>query len=763
MWSRIGLFSLLCVALCVHANSELAEQLDCPEDCDCHYFRINWVTDCSESNLTSVPLEGLDNNVYILNMNGNHLKELGPFPEDIKVRTLQLADNLLTHIKNDSFSNLQYLVDIDLSGNNISTIDSHAFANNPGLITVELQQNPLDLVDGPFLISKSVLYLYLSDCNLSKLSSSFFANTTALNTLDLSGNPLRIVEAGIFDPLASLETLKLNRCNLTHIAGVAFNSLVHLKVLELSGNNLKNQVDWALVLSNLARLELLDLRRSGISNLPENTFIKNQWLRTLILAENELAGLDVATTLGHNLIHLDSLDLSYCHLREPLSETPFLNATKLRTLILSGNHLSSVVLSEALAPLTRLQTLSLRDCGLTRLPANTFHRFGSLQKLDISYNPLSNAFTGLLSPLESLEHLDMGYSNLKTISRDTFLKMGSLKTLILSGNKLESLEYGLFQNLTHLETLELNYCGLSRLNEAVFYDNYTYPDLEELRLAGNPLKVFPDEPLIPKQLSRLKTLDLRNCDLSHIPPVAFNSSQNITKLLLADNKLGSVSDHNPLTFLQPLKHLSLLDLSNNNFSSITPGVFGNNPEISALKLVGNPWKCDCSIVEMWQWALAERGDIGVLIGSTTAAADSISGSKKKKALLCYLDTKSTPIKEGKLRRPGRELLNNVNRTWARYVREADCQWNHPLKPARILNRRTRAAVYEPLQEPAKSSPLSLMLLLTGFIMVVISVFAVSYSASRKILSLKKRSIKNTKSIESNDPVTSDIVININSS
>lgn len=128
MWSKLCIVVVTVVMFhVVDLNAELAEQLDCPEDCDCHYFRINWVTDCSESNLTSIPFEGLDNNVYILNMNGNHLKEIGPFPEDIKVRTLQLADNMLTHIKNDTFSNLQYLVDIDLSGNNITFIDSHAF------------------------------------------------------------------------------------------------------------------------------------------------------------------------------------------------------------------------------------------------------------------------------------------------------------------------------------------------------------------------------------------------------------------------------------------------------------------------------------------------------------------------------------------------------------------------------------------------------------------------------------------------------------
>lgn len=127
MWCKMCLSAIVAVLTFSLVASELAEQLDCPEDCDCHYFRINWVTDCSESNLTNIPYEGLDHNVYILNMIGNHLKEIGPFPEDIKVRTLQVADNQLTHIKNDTFSNLQYLVDIDLSGNNITTVDSHSF------------------------------------------------------------------------------------------------------------------------------------------------------------------------------------------------------------------------------------------------------------------------------------------------------------------------------------------------------------------------------------------------------------------------------------------------------------------------------------------------------------------------------------------------------------------------------------------------------------------------------------------------------------
>ncbi|CAH1730956.1 leucine-rich repeat-containing protein 15-like [Aphis gossypii] len=725
MATRISIivFVTLLTYVC-NTSAILSKQLDCPEDCDCHFFRINWVTDCSESNLTSMPYEGLDSNVYILNMNGNRLKEIEPFPANIKLRTLQLSKNFLTKIQKTTFAGLHYLLDIDLSSNLINYVDPEAFVESAGLITLELQGNPLKQVKGPFLYSKSLLYLYLANSHLTKLSPQFFANISGLDKLDISGNPLHIIEPGIFDPLTSLKHLILNNCNLTHISSVAFSNLGHLTVLELTGNSLKSHVDWTLILGNLGRLEHLDLRQSGVSNLPENVFFNNIWLRGLVLAENELSDLDVATTLGHNLVHLDFLDLSYCHLKGPLSEDAFANATKLRTLILSGNHLSATDLAVALSPLLKLVKLSLRDCGLTMLPANTFHKFTSLQELDISRNPLNNDFTALLSPLESLEHLDMGYSNLQRISKTTFLKMSALKTLILSGNKLKSLESGSFQNLTRLEVLELNNCGLSRLNDTVFYDNFTYPNLEELRLSGNPLQVTEEGPILPPQLSGLKNLDMSKCNLSYLPVDAFTTTPNISQLLLNDNKLKS-DEEGSMKFLESLTGLEQLDLSFNNITAIKPNKFGYNNQLMSLRLVGNPWKCDCYVVDMWEWAALSKGNVGVLVGSTKSIASNVN-NKKTKGLVCNFDPKSTPIKETKLRRPGIELKSSVQRTWARYVREANCP-HSPVaaRPARIVTREIHE--YQPMLSEIEDETQNKWLPLISFCAVLLLISAVMMS------------------------------------
>ncbi|CAG9796881.1 unnamed protein product [Diatraea saccharalis] len=662
-----------------HAFNGDSFELECPDECDCHYFRINWVTDCSESNLTEVPYDELSMSVYILDLNGNNITTLKTFPGDIKMRRLQIADNRLTRVDRESFKGLEYLIDVDLSGNNISYVDPEAFLDSRGLLNVELQDNPISTVDGPFLISSTLQFLDLSNCNLSSINLQFFDNITSLTTVDLSNNPLKNLESGTFDVLTSLETLKLNDCKLTSIAENVFSALVNLKYLELAGNQLTN-MNWPELLGKLIRLEYLNLRKTGIKSLSEDAFSNCTNLVSLILADNELRDLDVAATLGSSVDHLELLDLSNCKIRGPIAGDAFANATRLKSLYLSGNPLFAPDLQEALEPLPKLEKLFLSNCGLRNLPDN-FNVFDNLQELDISHNPLVNVFTKLLAPLEKLEYLNMGYSNLSYIGPDSFSKMTSMKRLVLSGNDLLSLEAGLFGNLTQLTTLELEFCGLKRpLNSNAFFKNLTYMDLREIRLGGNPLVIPASGPLFPKRLSQITIMDLSNCNITYLNRDAFKNTENITDLNLASNRIESKEDS--LQFLARLHHLEKINLSNNNLTTIDPEVFVNNPKLHSLNLVGNPFICDCKIAEMWDWANMIKGNLDFLIGAKSAEKDIVvKGNKKKKHLYCHYN--ETQIRNHTIsvnktvpgRRPfmkPRELTL-ANRTWAKYVRESGCE------------------------------------------------------------------------------------------
>lgn len=548
-----------------------------------------------------------------------------------------------------------------------------------GLLNVELQDNPIGFVEGPFLISSTLQYLDISTCQLSNINQQFFDNITSITTLDLSNNPLESIEPGIFNVLTSLETLKLNDCKLTTIPNYIFTTQINLKHLELAGNFLTG-TDWPEVLGNLVRLEHLNLRKSGLKHLSEDSFSNCTYLVSLILADNELRKLDVAATLGSSVDRLELLDLSNCKIQGPISGQAFANATRLKSLYISGNPLFAPDLEEALEPLPKLEKLFLSNCGLRRLPDN-FNVFDNLRELDISHNPLVNVFARLLAPLENLEYLNMGYSNLSYIGPESFSKMTSLKRLILSGNDLLSLEAGLFGNLTQLTTIELEFCGLKRpLKSDAFFKNLTYMDLREVKLGGNPLVIPETGPLFPKQLSQVSILDLSNCNVTKLSHDAFRNTENLTELNLSGNRLKS--EEGSLVFLMRLGQLEKINLSGNNLTTIDPQIFVNNPKLHYLNLVGNPFICDCKIAEMWDWANMIKGDLDVLVGAKSAEKDIVvKGNKKKRNLYCrYNETllRNMTITANKIvpgRRPfikPRELTF-ANRTWAKYVRESGCE------------------------------------------------------------------------------------------
>ncbi|XP_034936923.1 leucine-rich repeat-containing protein 15-like [Chelonus insularis] len=667
MLKIIWIFSSILLGL----NGEVLEEQACPVDCECYYSRINWVTDCSESNLTSIPYDELSLMVYTLDMNGNKVINLGTFPQDIKLRRLQIAHNKINQLNYEAFAGLYHLIDADFSSNNITKIDPEAFKDSRGLITLELQNNPLDEVQGQFLNCRGLLYLNLSSCGIRHMNEDFFSNTTTLITLDLSYNPLETLDPGPFQHLKNLEHLNLNNCNITHISPKTFSNLENLRTLFLANNNLKS-ISWTSILAQLIRLNHLDIENTGTTNLPRDTFANNHYLRHLVLANNQLHHLDVTNTLGHNLHNLYTLDLSNCALQDRLPEDVFNNASNLRILNLSGNPMFASDLTAVLRHIPQLRKLSLSNCSLRRLP-DAFDALENLQELDISHNPLSDAFVKLLKPLTQLEYLDMSYCSLGHVGNNTLAQMTDLKKLILSGNNLHNLEQNLFRNLTRLESLDLSNCNLTTpLDPKVFGSDRIYSSIIELKLSGNPLTIPKEGPLLPKQLLSVETIDLSNCNITTLNENIFSNNKNLTQLNLSGNKLSRVED---LAFLKKLRRLQRLDLSNNNLTTIHKGVFEQNKHLTTLNLAGNPFVCNCSIAEMWSWAAREKNDLGLLVGSQTSDFTT-SATKLKKSLACLYqpDVHSAVLDENNLdvKKLQRKHDRTPHRTWAKYVRETNC-------------------------------------------------------------------------------------------
>jgi hypothetical protein len=111
-------------------------------------------------------------------------------------------------------------------------------------------------------------------------------------------------------------------------------------------------------------------------------------------------------------------------------------------------------------------------------------------------------------------------------------------------------------------------------------------------------------------------------------------------------------------------------------------VFSNNPNLTSLLLTGNPWKCDCNLYELWEWASFTKGNLAVLVGSTTTPEDLSTGSgKRKRGLYCHYEVNSFPSPK----MPSRIRIKDQHaaRTWAKYVKESGC----------VSSRKPRAEMY----------------------------------------------------------------------
>jgi len=503
----------------------------------------------------------------------------------------------------------------------------------------------------------------------------------ALEKLDLSGNPLKSIESVIFDSLQNLNILTVDNCSLTYIYTDAFKGLKNLEILEMSGNNFKSNVDWPLVFSPLGKLMHVEMIKSGVWNLAEDTFSNNNLLRTLLLSGNDLSNLNLANTFGKQLFNLLYLDLSYCNLKGVISEDTFVNIKQLLVLKLSGNRIFNSHLAMAISPLTNLLSLSLNDCGLILLPNNTFNNMSNLKELNISRNPLNTILTEVfLLPLTSLEKLDLGYCGIKIIKNTMFSKMSKLNTLILSGNKIIDIEQGLFENLKSLNVLELNNCELGSLIDKIFYEEDTRPiSLTELKLSGNPLRMPVARSILPSKLSNLISLDMSECNLTFISNNFFIPATKIKHLFLRNNKLRNYQ--HTLRFLEVLSDIEELDLSFNGINGIHPTQLMHNSKLTSLKLYGNPWLCTCNIVDMWDWAASIK--MGWLEGATKL------NSNETNRLICYYD-KAFPLAEQLPPLPGQPYTDYM--TWENFVHYSDCPWR--TIEARSVSKRISRQVHE---------------------------------------------------------------------
>ncbi|XP_024146839.1 leucine-rich repeat-containing G-protein coupled receptor 5 isoform X1 [Oryzias melastigma] len=357
------------------------------------------------------------------------------------LQELRLAGNDLSFIPKGAFAGLYNLKVLMLQNNQLRSVPAEAFNSLHNLQSLRLDANHISSVPaGSFSGLRSLRHLWLDDNALTEVPAAALSELPALQAMTLALNHINRVPDHAFSALGRLVVLHLNNNRIVSMGTNCFHGLHSLETLDLNYNQL---VEFPSAIRSLKHLKELGFHSNNIQSIPEHAFIGNPSLTTILFYDNPIQS--VGRTAFQNLPELRTLSLNGA---AELQEFPDLTGTRsLESLTITGARITSLPASVC-EQLPNLQLLDLSYNHIQTLPS--FSACESLQKLDLHHNEVEelqeNTFTGL----SALRFLDLSWNRLASVKPNSFSALPALNKLDLSSNQLSSLPLSGLQALTHL-------------------------------------------------------------------------------------------------------------------------------------------------------------------------------------------------------------------------------------------------------------------------------------------------------------------------
>ena len=210
------------------------------------------------------------------------------------IEELDLSGNsLVGPIKPKTFPKMSSLRDIQLAHNSFSSIKMGAMAGLPNLTTLSLHHNQIDVLeDHAFMNLTNLVHLDLAHNRIVAVSGGSLAHLTLLVDLDLRHNFLRALTADLILPLQKLQNLKLDENDISIVASDALKNSIVLKRLTLADNPLNcdcSLMEFAVWLANSSLLKRD--KESAVCATPpplENALVVQISIRDLVCGEDFL-------------------------------------------------------------------------------------------------------------------------------------------------------------------------------------------------------------------------------------------------------------------------------------------------------------------------------------------------------------------------------------------------------------------------------------------------------------------------------------------
>ncbi|CAD5122870.1 DgyrCDS11271 [Dimorphilus gyrociliatus] len=404
---------------------------------------------------------------------------------------LKIEKNSITTIQSDAFNNLR-VAEILINEERLNSIDNNAFANLPDLKKLQIIVSNVQFSKDVFnIISLTDLILSGFTIQNGQLPDKALNDLPNLRNLKLENFGLKSIREGEL-PInykTALEKLSLINNKLTDFA--IYGKAGNLKELYLKGNEISRIESNSL--TNLRRLEILDLTENRITNVAAGSFDALVNLQRLVLVDTTFSTNQL--TEISKLKNLRELDLSGNKGLNSLKDNLFIEVTKLRKLFLSNcdikelkfKHLKGTegslielrmddnkklnsIEKETFGRHSKIEILSFQKCNLAgSLTEAHFESIKlSLKELNFKDTPLLPKDLRMVKPLISLEKIILENIDVGEIEDNLFLN-SQVKELSLKNNPLKKVNQNTFAGLSDtLAILHLEQTQVSTISSCVF-------------------------------------------------------------------------------------------------------------------------------------------------------------------------------------------------------------------------------------------------------------------------------------------------------
>ncbi|XP_049576546.1 slit homolog 1b isoform X3 [Syngnathus scovelli] len=534
---------------------------------------------------------------------------------------------------------------VECRGRGLTAIPAHL---PEAMAEIRLEQNGIKSVPpGAFTSYKKLRRIDLSNNQISEIAPDAFQGLKALNSLVLYGNKITELPAGVFDGLSSLELLLLNANEIRCVRASAFQDLESLALLSLYDNKIASLAKGTF--GSLRGIQTLHLAQN-----PFVCDCNIKWLADFLGANPiETSGARCASPrrLANKRIAQIKSSKFRCSAKEQYhvpgaedrrrvsgcdGKPSCPSKCRCEANVVDCSNLRLTKFPQPLPPAT--EELRLNNNDLTLLEATgAFKGLSQLKKINLSNNKISEIEDGAFEGASAVAELHLSANHLEAVRGAMFRGMDSLRMLMLRNNKIDCLHNGSFAGgLANVRLLSLYDNRLSAILPGTFD---ALPNLSTLNLLANPFncdcrlswlaawlrsrRIVTGNPRCrgPAFLREIPLQDVAapdfrcddgspaaesagcrlgpqcpgactcvdtvvRCSNKHLQALPRGLPANLTELYLDGNRFTRVPGH-----LGNFRHLQLIDLSNNQISSLSDDSFANMSQLTTLILSYNSLQC----------------------------------------------------------------------------------------------------------------------------------------------------------------------------